>query len=243
MNNNYNSLLKLASAPTPSVNPATGGTRIPFERGIPNFVGGPDPYKVKNLQRYGLPMTPASSGVSNPSSLSDAETQLRKIQNAEKRNQEGKERNRQNLDAYFARLTALNNANKAAGRPAYNMTALDLYAPFANKANPDSRGDAYHRVQKDQLLNSVAYAAAAKGTPYNPAELNSLRLSIPYNSKLRQVRTDDADYYNLGNEDRWKYVNFGINALRPYLHSLKSNYNASLPWSSLSDYSKKEEED
>jgi hypothetical protein len=70
--NNYNSLIKLASAPV--VNPATGGTRIPvsaLETG--RFVGGPSSYMVSKLQRYGLPIIPASSGI-NPAGLSEAET-------------------------------------------------------------------------------------------------------------------------------------------------------------------------
>lgn len=230
--NNYNCLIKLAAAP-PVINPATGGTRIP---GYGGFVGGPTSYMVRDLQRYGLPMTPASYNV-NPANLSEAETQLNNIQHAEKQNQFGKERNRQNLDAYFARLTALNNANKAAGRPTYNPTALDLYAPYVNMNDPKSRNAAYRRMNNDALLSSASHVAAQKGTPYNPAELNSLRYSVPQTPDMEDVRVQDADYYNFNDKNTWMYKNFGPHALSPYQKSQQINYGRRMPLMSLSDYS------
>ena len=70
------------TTPTPPVNTQGTntdpvGTRIPYYNssawGDQGFVGGPDKYIVDRLQRFGLPIVPASSGV-NPSGLSDAET-------------------------------------------------------------------------------------------------------------------------------------------------------------------------
>ena len=237
------------TTPTPPVNTqgtntAPVGTRIPYYNGSvwgdQGFVGGPDKYIVDRLQRFGLPMVPASSGV-NPSGLSDAEAQARMIQSNDNANQRRKERTRQNLDAYFARLTALNEANAAAGKPAYTPTAQDLYAPYANMADPKSVGDYEHRMYRDRLLNSAAYVAASKGTPYNPVELNHLRWSIPVTSRMSEVREDDAYENELSDQNRWKYVNFGLDALHPYWNSLNANFRRPMPMRSLSDYSENAE--
>lgn len=248
----YNSLVKRANqtpkppANTQGTNTATGGTRIPYFQSRwavnPVFVGGPDEHIVKDLQRYGLPMTPASSGI-KPPSLTDAETQLRRIQNNEKSNQRHKEEIRQNLDAYFARLTALNDANKAAGRPEYTPTAQDLYAPFINIEDQKAVDEAAHRMYKDRLLNSAAYLAASKGTPYNPAEINRLRASIPHSPKNEQTRRDETDEYELSEQNRWKYVNFGLNSFHPYWNSLNANFERRMPVRSLYDYSENAEEE
>lgn len=231
---------------TQGTNTSPVGTRIPYYNssawGNQGFVGGPDKYMVDRLQRFGLPMVPASSGV-NPSGLSDAEAQARMIQSVDNANQRGKERNRQNLDAYFARLTALNEANAAAGKPAYTPTAQDLYAPYANMADPKSVGDYEHRMYRDRLLNSAAYVAASKGTPYNPVELNNLSGSIPATSRWREVREDDAYENNLSDQNVWKYTNFGLDSFHPYWNSLHANFRRPMPIRSLSDYSETAEED
>jgi hypothetical protein len=41
---------------------------------------------------------------------------------------------------------------------------------------------------KDALLNSASHVAASNGTPYNPAELNSLRHAIPQTPGMMDVR-------------------------------------------------------
>lgn len=226
--NNYNSLIKLAAAPV--VNPSTGGTRLPTFGG---FAGGPGEQSSDLLQRTGLPMTPASSGKVSPLTLAEAETQRDKIQSAESENQIGKEKNRQNLDAYFARLTALNDTNKAAGRPAYNMTALDLYAPNINRGQKEEMRQAQHRIWRDQVLSSTAQAAAAKGTPYNPAELNRLRQSLPtpyqYSARSNHALDEGLSVLNAN-----KYTAFGPGGFRPQWNSQIANFDsASAPFTPL----------
>lgn len=228
---NYNSLIKIAS-------PTARGTQIPApyspyqER---DFVGGPSSSIVNKLHRYGLPMIPASSGINPPQRLSEAETQAQRIQNAERQNQIGKERNRQNLDAHFARLTALNDANKAAGRPTYNTTWQDLYAPYAS--SPVENRQAYGRQWKDSVLSSTAaYADKVKGTPYNPAELRSLSASIPNDIRIRDSRQEAAFDNNLNARNRWMYSTFGSKSLTPHFNSTKANYGRKVPAVRLSDF-------
>lgn len=229
---NYNSLIKIAS-------PATRGTQIPSPYSSSqskSFVGGPREYVVDKLHRYGLPMIPASSGI-NPDRLSEAETQLQRIQNAERQNQIGKEKNRQNLDAHFARLTALNNANKAAGRPEYNTTWKDIYAPYANMSSPEESRKAYGRVYKDSVLSSTAaYADKVKGTPYNPVELKSLSAAVPNDIRIRDSRQEAAFDHNLNARNRWMYSTFGLNSLTPHFYSTKLNYGRKVPTRYLSDF-------
>ena len=226
--NNYTSLVKLAAAPV--VNPETGGTRLPTAHG--GFAGGPGQTSTL-IRRSGLPMTPASSGGVSPLTLAEAETQQERIQSAERENEIGKERNRQNLAAYFDRFTALNDANKAAGRPAYKMTTLDLYAPNINRGQKEEMRQAQHRQWRDQVLSSAAQAAAVKGTPYNPAELNSLRQSLPtpYQYKARLNHAYDEGLSVL-NADR--YAAFGPRGFRPQWSSQMANFDsASAPFTPL----------
>lgn len=227
---NYNSLIKIAS-------PIARGTRVPAPQSPyqkRSFVGGPSSSIVNKLHSYGLPMTPASSGV-NPQRLSEAETQTQRIQNAERQNQIGKERNRQNLDAHFARLTALNDANKAAGRPAYNTTWQDLYAPYAS--SPVENRQAYGRQWKDSVLSSTAaYAGKVKGTPYNPAELRSLSAYIPNDIRIRDSRQEAAFDNNLNARNRWMYSTFGSKSLTPQFNSTRANYGRKVPAVRLSDF-------
>lgn len=245
--NNYNSLIKIASPVVPSTvktqdnNMAIEGTRVPSPQiyADKDFVGGPSTHIVNKLHSYGLPMTPASSGI-NPQRLSEAETQLKRIQSAEAQNQIGKEKNWQNLDAHFARLTALNDANKAAGRPTYSTTWQDLYAPYANMSSPIESKQAYGRAWKDSVLSSTAaYADKVKGTPYNPAELRSLSNSVPADTWFRDRRKDDALDHNLNTRNRWIYGTFGLNSLKPRFNSMQANYGRKVPAWSLSDFSEK----
>lgn len=185
--NNYNSLVKLASAtprapkPQPAVNPATGGTRIMY-KGHP--VG---PLRVNHRLRKGpLPITPYSSGKINIKTTQQAKQQAEYMEDAIIVNDYRKELNAQDFDAMFKNLHETNQRRRAVGLPDYTPTAMDVYAPYAN--SEEDYANAQNSIHNDIRLSTTAHEAARRGTPLNAAELTELVSWGPHSAQISRER-------------------------------------------------------
>lgn len=192
--NNYDCLIKLASAPGTGninpirpINPVTGGTRLMLRGGQPL---GPSLYS--NQITGDLPITPYSSGRINIDNMRTARQQAANISTARAANEAGKARNAQNLDAMFRSLHNTNQQRRAVGLPDYVPTSADVYAPNANSTAEYSNAE--NRLLNDAHLSAIAQEAARRGTPLNDAELYGLTHLMPSTMVERQRRYQSPDF-------------------------------------------------